>query len=1169
MSLGSGSGIGKRCLLSSCLLAFFTAGSLAVELRPRDYAVELTAQVSLDPPQITLHWQGDQYARSYVINRKARNSTEWKQVGTAAGHDTWFVDPDVTPGVGYEYQVVKEGTLQYMGYGYIYSAINLPAIDDRGRIILLVESSVAEPLRPELDRLEFDLMGDGWRVARQSVPRDAKSTEVKEVIKTLYAQDPGNTRALFLFGNVPVPYSGDMAPDQHENHRGAWPTDIYYADLDGEWTDSSVDSTGSELWWGRNRPGDGKFDQDSAPSALELQVGRVDLSRMTCFINKSPPRDEIDLLRQYLNKNHRFRHGQAQVDSRALIYDRMGLTDPDPLSTMAWRNFTPFVGSNIDVIKWGEYMPAVSTKSFLWSSVVAGGGLTHADGVGTSDAFALHPVNAVFTMFCGSYYGDWDNESNFLRAVIGASGTVLASMYSGQPQWICHTMALGETIGAAAVLTQENGPEGIYIPHNGGAGMVHVTLLGDPSLRAHPIAPPRNVRGLTLNKSILLTWDPTTASKFAGYFVYRADSPSGPFVRITEEPVQSTSYMAEDAAGKFFTVKTAALMTTPSGSYWNTSQGAFFPEPTSTTFGPPSAPRNLFVSNIRPDAITLTWLTTSLNHTQFEVERLAPGESDFVKIATVAGDTLIFQDSSLPAPGNYGYRVRAINDGGASDYSNPVFATTESATVEFVGVDRQTQGSWIGLYGEDGYALPGYDDILPLNASLTVSNAFLFKPTFKNDDLRMVQLPESTNRSANCWVHRYPFAFQLGFADDSIHQVALYIVDYNRLSSYCDVTIHDAVTGQKLDERRFSNNNEGLYAVYNVRRQVTFTIIPDEDFRTNSEIYALFFDVPKVHPVRIEPAGGAFVGKSLVTLSSFTPGVEIRFTLDGSEPGPESPRYTEPLWLYESAQLRARAFKDGLPPSEPSQADFQSAFSRRIEFLHSDEQSKGTWSFAYGTEGFWVPQGGKELPSYAEVILRPDHIWTWSENTTDDRAPFRDRSAQQRVAAAWYAPDLLELDLGVFDTRARSVGLYFLDWDNRARAQEVELLDAAGAVRERFTIDQFANGKYLVLELKGYATLRIRRLSGDNAVLNGIFFDPAPMEISPGTPLPLENLRIANGTFGFTITGSEDHRFCLDESLDLKTWSCLATNLFTGPTFELQLPVNGEARRFIRAHVVP
>src|SRR5688500_5701326 len=91
----------------------------AAQLQPRDFAVELTDEVAAEPPQITLRWRGDQYARSYVINRKARAAARWEQVGTAAGHDTWFVDKNVLPGTGYEYQVVKEGTLQYMGYGYI------------------------------------------------------------------------------------------------------------------------------------------------------------------------------------------------------------------------------------------------------------------------------------------------------------------------------------------------------------------------------------------------------------------------------------------------------------------------------------------------------------------------------------------------------------------------------------------------------------------------------------------------------------------------------------------------------------------------------------------------------------------------------------------------------------------------------------------------------------------------------------------------------------------------------------------------------------------------------------------------------------------------------------------------------------------------------------------
>jgi hypothetical protein len=1164
----------KRCsgyYLLLPLILFFACieEDKAVELQPRDFAVELTCTLLPQRPRITLNWRGDQYARSYVIKRKLRNEGQWTQIGTAAGHETWFIDTQVEIGAAYEYMVIKEGTLGYTGYGYIYAGNNLLPVDQRGRIILLTEASVAEELDPELKRLESDLVGDGWVVVRRNVQRNAKPPEVKELIKSIYAEDPVNTRALFLFGNIPVPYSGDITPDEHDNHKGAWPADTYYADLDGTWTDSTVTSSGSERDWNINVPGDGKFDQSEIPSKVELQVGRVDLSRMTCFVNKSPPREEIDLLRQYLDKDHRWRHGQTPVEARGLIYDRIGLRDPEPLSTTSWRTLAPFVGENIDVVGWGEYMPAVSSKTYLWTAVSAGGGFTHSDGVGTADAFALNTVHAVFTSFVGSYYGDWDVESNFLRAALGAGGTVLSSVYGGKPQWLFHTMALGETLGQAVKLTQENGSDGIYVPHAPGTGQVHITLHGDPTLRAHPVLPPRNVRGVRLGDSILLSWDPTSAGEFKGYFVYQAETAGGPYVRVTPEPLPSTTFLAEHGLGKYFLVKTAAITQSPSGSYWNTSQGAFYPETSEAANGAPSAPRNLAVTKLRPDAITLTWLSTSVNETGFELERLAPGEPGFVKVATVPTDTLTYQDTALTVPGSYGYRVRAINASGASDYSNPVFPSTRVATVEFVGFDRDTRGAWTNLYGKDGYSIPGVAEKLPHDSSLTLSNSFFYRATPSPSDPRAVAVPASTYTSLNCWVNSLPFALQMGLNDESFHQVAIYTMDYNRFGAFYDIAIHDAVSGALLDQRRMENLNEGVYSIYNVRGQVYIEILPP-DYRTNAEIYGVFFDIPTVHPVQIDPPGGTFAGKTLVRLESITQNADIRYTLDGSLPGPDSLKYTEPFWLYATAQLRARAFKGTLPPSDLSEAQFQNSLVNRVAFLRWDEQTKGSWTFGFGAEGSWVAGGAKALPAYAEVTLRPENSWLWADNSSDDRAPFRDGSAQQRVAAAWYAPETLEVDLGVFDTKRRAVALYFLDWDNQGRAEDVELLNETGVVVDRFRVEQFANGKYLVIGLKGYTHLRIRRVSGENAVLSGIFFDPAPSAVNAGTPVPLANLNISNGLMSFTATGFEDENFCVDASVDLKNWSCLLTNIFTTRTATIQIPLEPEARsRFLRAHIVP
>jgi len=66
-----------------------------------------------------------------------------------------------------------------------------------------------------------------------------------------------------------------------------------------------------------------------------------------------------------------------------------------------------------------------------------------------------------------------------------------------------------------------------------------------------------------------------------------------------------------------------------------------------------------------------------------------------------------------------------------------------------------------------------------------------------------------------------------------------------------------------------------------------------------------------VAPVSIEPEETLFTGELEVRLSSRTPGVDIRYTLDGSEPTVESPLYAGPLMLEETTRVRGRAFRPG------------------------------------------------------------------------------------------------------------------------------------------------------------------------------------------------------------------------------------------------------------------
>ena len=135
--------------------------------------------------------------------------------------------------------------------------------------------------------------------------------------------------------------------------------------------------------------------------------------------------------------------------------------------------------------------------------------------------------------------------------------------------------------------------------------------------------------------------------------------------------------------------------------------------------------------------------------------------------------------------------------------------------------------------------------------------------------------------------------------------------------------------------------------------------------------------------------------------------------------------------------------------------------------------------------------------------------------------------------------------------------------------QQVEFLDAAGTVKDSYRIEDFGAGKYLKIGVKGYAKLRIKKLSGPNALLNGLFFDAAPVAVNVGAPVPFTNPVFANDTLTLTVSGTPIQRYCLDQSGNLRDWTCTSTNVILSPLFQLQVPAGGKSILFLRGHIVP
>ena len=538
-----------------------------------DATIQVVATVQQNPtPIITLNWTAQAAATSFTIYRKAPAATDWgTAIATLSGTTFTYADTNVVAGTLYEYKI---STLYDYSTGYITSGINVPATTNRGTILLIVDNTFSSTLATSLNTYIQDLEGEGWFVKTSYVSRTATVPAVKAVIQTAYNLSPGTTKAVVLIGHVPVPYSGDQAPDGHPNHLGAWPADVYYADMDGIWTDSTVNDTTASDSRNWNIPGDGKFDQINIPynsgnanNYAELEIGRIDLSNLPSFT-----KTELQLLQDYFTRNHNYRTKLTTYVTRALIDDNFGA-----YAESAWW-LAPLVGAS-NTATTLDYMTTLTANSYLWSYGNGGGSYTSLGGIGTTANFAVTPIYTVFTMLFGSYTGDWDTTDNFMRASLAAGAQTV--VWAGRPNWFFHDMGMDATIGYSNRKVQNNLQPQLYQNGGYGAGGVYVELLGDPTLRNQVIAPPSNLTvGLNADNLAVLDWTASSETGIAGYNIYKIRStgtPESSYIKLNSTPVITTNYSTcgDNINGNIkYVVRAVKFVTTPSGSYSLESTGA-------------------------------------------------------------------------------------------------------------------------------------------------------------------------------------------------------------------------------------------------------------------------------------------------------------------------------------------------------------------------------------------------------------------------------------------------------------------------------------------------------------------------------------------------------------------------------------------------------------------
>lgn len=536
------------------------------------------------------------------VERRSMGDTNWASLGHVRERES-FEDRTASRGVGYEYRLMTNGVATGLRGTFGW---DLPPVEHRGTFLLLVDETLAGDLETSLDRFERNLVGDGWRVVRRLAPRHddrewRRNTNavvaVREGIRRDWEASGGAVRSLLLVGHVVIPYAGMRAEDLHtgrgDNHFGAWPADTYYADVDGLWTDKEPYPTylaGTLLSVTHNVPGDGKWDTEWVPAnaagehKLEMSFGRLDFANMPSLGRGRAA--EVGVIRRYLEKTHRYRHGGMKVEARAVSGPYLGVYSDTELFPTAMRTSRLF-GFGEEAIFEGDLFRLPEGRSAAWGFQSGGGKIdrvrdgTH--GMVTTAMLASGKVQprVSFTMLLGSWFGDWAaGEDNLLRAIVASKDHGLAAIWARYTEWIVDPMARGGTLGDAQLLTANESVR--YQDPNRGTSRT-LTIHGDPSLRLHTVSPPRRVRGERSGASVRLRWDGSGMEAGDGWYVYRSAAGwRGPYERLAILDDGVAEYRDDAAvAGTSYLIRRAQRVLTGSGSYTNLSQGVYWPAPSS------------------------------------------------------------------------------------------------------------------------------------------------------------------------------------------------------------------------------------------------------------------------------------------------------------------------------------------------------------------------------------------------------------------------------------------------------------------------------------------------------------------------------------------------------------------------------------------------------------
>ncbi|MCD2443240.1 ThuA domain-containing protein [Agromyces sp. SYSU K20354] len=156
-----------------------------------------------------------------------------------------------------------------------------------------------------------------------------------------------------------------------------------------------------------------------------------------------------------------------------------------------------------------------------------------------------------------------------------------------------------------------------------------------------------------------------------------------------------------------------------------------------------------------------------------------------------------------------------------------------------------------------------------------------------------------------------------------------------------------------------------------------------------------------------------------------------------------------------------------------------------------DTTTQGDWIGRYGELGYAIPNIGTQLPDGVTVApAAGTSSWTFEQTSTDKAALQVPPDGTARRASTWFA-GTAQVNVGVPEGKAYELSVYVNSFDG-TRQESITLQRPDGTpIGPVQTVSDNKRGVWLTYQVVGSVEVKAARITGPNAVIGGIFLDPA------------------------------------------------------------------------------